>query len=180
MPRNYRSLKGLKIRPDWNKYTLFALSQLKRLRLEQATFFQQKWRAKSALRAYHGPSLREGYWERLFTRRLQGVVSMDYKYLARNDGSELASGRGAGAVTEENGVITEQQGQSGRLTLQRTPYMGMAFAPLERRLDTAIWRALFASSVAQARQMVVHGAVKVNGKKVRVIIAFGLRLTTLR
>ena len=45
------------------------------------------------------------------------------------------------------------------------PYMQMAFAPLERRLDTAIFRALFASSARQARQFVVHGAVKVNGKK---------------
>lgn len=41
----------------------------------------------------------------------------------------------------------------------------MTFHPLERRLDTAIWRALFASSVKQARQFVVHGGVKVNGKK---------------
>jgi ribosomal protein S4 len=42
----------------------------------------------------------------------------------------------------------------------------MAYYPLERRLDTAIFRALFASSVRQARQFVVHGLVKVNGKKV--------------
>lgn len=48
-----------------------------------------------------------------------------------------------------------------------TPYMQMAYYPLERRLDTAIFRAMFASSVRQARQFVVHGLVKVNGKKVR-------------
>lgn len=47
------------------------------------------------------------------------------------------------------------------------PYMQMTFAPLERRLDTALFRALFASSARQAKQFVVHGAVKVNGKKVR-------------
>jgi ribosomal protein S4 len=47
-----------------------------------------------------------------------------------------------------------------------TPYMGMTFYPQERRLDTAIFRALFASSARQARQFVVHGFVKVNGKKV--------------
>ena len=46
------------------------------------------------------------------------------------------------------------------------PYMHMTFAPLERRLDTAIFRAMFASSARQARQFVVHGLVKVNGKKV--------------
>ena len=42
----------------------------------------------------------------------------------------------------------------------------MVYAELERRLDTAIFRALFASSARQARQFVVHGYVKVNGKKV--------------
>ncbi|QIX01252.1 hypothetical protein AMS68_006769 [Peltaster fructicola] len=165
MPRNYRNLKRPKIRPDWNKYTLFNLSRLTRSTPGQLTFFQQKWRAKSALRGYHSPYVREGYWERMFDRRLPGVVPMDYRYLARFDGSELAAGRGAGLVTEQDGVITEQQGQTGKRKLPRTPYMSMAFFPLERRLDTAIWRALFASSTRQARQMVAHGSVKVNGKK---------------
>ena len=41
------------------------------------------------------------------------------------------------------------------------PYMAMTFAPLERRLDTAVFRAVFASSARPARQLVVHGAVKV-------------------
>ncbi|KAL2760243.1 hypothetical protein ACRALDRAFT_1073820 [Sodiomyces alcalophilus JCM 7366] len=48
-----------------------------------------------------------------------------------------------------------------------TPYMQMTFAPLERRLDIAIFRAMFASSTLQARQFCVHGAVKVNGKTMR-------------
>lgn len=47
-----------------------------------------------------------------------------------------------------------------------TPYMQMAFAPMERRLEVAMFRAMFASSPRQARQFCVHGAVKVNGKKV--------------
>jgi ribosomal protein S4 len=46
--------------------------------------------------------------------------------------------------------------------------MHMTYFPTERRLDTAVWRALFASSARQARQFVVHGFVKVNGKKVLV------------
>ena len=59
------------------------------------------------------------------------------------------------------------QGQAARgRTRAKTPYMHMAFHPLERRLDTAIFRAMFASSSKQARQFVVHGSVKVNGKKV--------------
>lgn len=80
---------------------------------------------------------------------------MDHKYLARNDGSEQAAGRGAGADV-----------QLKRRDPYPTPYMQMTYYPIERRLDTAIFRSLFASSVRQARQFVVHGLVKVNGKKV--------------
>jgi ribosomal protein S4 len=83
---------------------------------------------------------------------------MDHKYLARYDGSEQAAGRGMGADSEEK-----------TRTPPMTPYMQMTYYPLERRLDTAIFRALFASSVRQARQFVVHGLVKVNGKKVCVL-----------
>lgn len=52
------------------------------------------------------------------------------------------------------------------VSMGSTPYMNMTFAPQERRIDVAIFRALFASSVRQARQFVVHGAVKINGQKV--------------
>lgn len=81
---------------------------------------------------------------------------MDHKYLARYDGSEQAAGRGAGADKEGTPKAPPM-----------TPYMQMTYYPTERRLDTAIFRALFASSVRQARQFCVHGLVKVNGKKVQ-------------
>ena len=47
---------------------------------------------------------------------------------------------------------------------------------LERRLDNAVWRAGLASSRAQARQLVSHGPVLVNGHKVNIpsyLIAMG-------
>ena len=39
---------------------------------------------------------------------------------------------------------------------------------LERRLDNVIYRLGFGSSRAQARQLVLHGHIRVNGKKVNV------------
>jgi len=39
---------------------------------------------------------------------------------------------------------------------------------LERRLDSVLWRAGLASSRAQARQLVLHGHVRVSGKKVNI------------
>ena len=89
---------------------------------------------------------------------MASVVPMDHVYLAKHDGSEQAAGRGSGVDIEP----TMQP-----RPFPRTPYMNLVYAPTERRLDTAIFRALFASSTRQARQFVVHGAVRVNGKRVR-------------
>jgi ribosomal protein S4 len=91
----------------------------------------------------------------MFSRRLASVVPMNPQQLARDDGSIISAGRGSGL---------ESEGRT--ITPKRTPYTNMTFAPLERRLDVAIFRAMFASSTRQARQFVVHGAVTVNGKQV--------------
>ena len=42
------------------------------------------------------------------------------------------------------------------------------FALLERRLDNVVYRLRFAVSRSQARQVVLHGHVKVNGKRVNI------------
>ncbi|EQK99163.1 Ribosomal protein S4/S9 [Ophiocordyceps sinensis CO18] len=148
-----------------------------------ATFFQQKWRAKSKTRAYHGEHIPEKKWVRMFSRRLLSAVDLPPKYLAGFDGSEQAAGRGSGLTTNtvtaesfskvpkiftDNNFLSTRPNVNQFLSIpfgNMTPYMQMTFAPLERRLDTAVFRALFASSVRQARQFVIHGAVKVNGKK---------------
>jgi ribosomal protein S4 len=109
----------------------------------------------------------------MFDRRLPAVVPMDYKLLARTDGSEEAQGRGSGLNIKKK---KDDDDRSEReRPPQRTPYMHMTYFPTERRLDTAVWRALFASSARQARQFVVHGSVKVNGKKVVTLLC---RLST--
>lgn len=51
---------------------------------------------------------------------------------------------------------TKRKGDTGEYLLQL----------LERRLDNAVYRAGLADTRAQARQLVVHGHVQVNGKKV--------------
>lgn len=48
-----------------------------------------------------------------------------------------------------------------------TPLASQTYASLERRLDIAVFRALFASSARQARQMIVHGKVKVNSTQIK-------------
>lgn len=159
------------------------------------TFFQQKWAAKSMTRGYHGEHIPEKKWTRMFSRRMNAAVDMPPEYLAKHDGSEQGAGRGSGLTTntvKASNYSQEYGSQPKRLnpahfrmqfaghTVQTklltdgmkdkiTPVMQMVYAPLERRLDTAIFRSLFATSIRQARQMVVHGAVKVNGKKVSLV-----------
>ncbi|KAI1368629.1 hypothetical protein F5Y08DRAFT_295408 [Xylaria arbuscula] len=162
-PRRFHGLKRPKLRQSWNKYNLYNLATARDPKIATngaATFFQQKWTAKGLLRTYHGEHIVERKWERMFNRRLLSVVGMDTKYMAANDGSELAAGRGSGKDTPP----TWDKDEVGKRS--STPYMQMTFAPMERRLDIAVFRAMFASSARQARQFCVHGAVKVNGKVV--------------
>lgn len=160
-PRRYHGLKRPKLRQSWNKYNLYNIARMLNPKIGASdfeTFFQQKWRAKGMLRNYHGEHVVERKWVRMFDRRLLGVADMNTKYMAAHDGSELAAGRGSGKDVPPNwsdDIVPKK-------TL--TPYMQMTFAPMERRLDIAVFRAMFASSTRQARQFCVHGAVKVNGK----------------
>ncbi|ORY86774.1 hypothetical protein BCR37DRAFT_123560 [Protomyces lactucae-debilis] len=55
--------------------------------------------------------------------------------------------------------VAGEQAQDKR----RTPLASQTFASMEKRLDIALYRAMFASSARQAKQMVVHGKVRVNG-----------------
>lgn len=49
---------------------------------------------------------------------------------------------------------------------EETPFLLQTFAALEKRLDFAVFRAMFASSVRQARQFILQGNVYVNGIKI--------------
>lgn len=86
--------------------------------------------------------------------------------LAQDDGSNASAGRGSGLETTPAEELDLASANKKSRTPALTPFTQMTFAPLERRLDVAIFRALFASSARQARQFVVHGAVTVNGKQV--------------
>jgi ribosomal protein S4 len=130
--RSTKPLSKAKVRQSWSKYNLYNLSRIVAPPYKTKTFFQQKWSAKSMLRSYHSEQVREGQWERMFSRKLRSVVPMSPEYLARNDGSMESAGRGSGLEKERPPARPAA-----------IPYMQMAFAPLERRLDTAIFRALF-------------------------------------
>ena len=122
---------------SWNKYNLYALATKKIPSIQGRTVYQQKWTAKKETRAYHGDMLRERIFKQAFDPNLRAVTGR----LSLRDGDSRS-----------------------KFTQQNRPLASQTFAGLERRLDIAIFRSLFASSVHQARQMVVHGKVKVNSK----------------
>ena len=107
-----------RLRQTFSKYNLFNLSRSEPARTESKTFFQQKWAAKAETRNYHGETIREKQWTRMFQRGLRAVVPMDHDSLARHDGSEQAEGRGSGADIESSG--------SRRRPFPKIPFMNMA------------------------------------------------------
>ncbi|OZJ05487.1 hypothetical protein BZG36_01624 [Bifiguratus adelaidae] len=60
---------------------------------------------------------------------------------------------------------TQSGGSDASAGSKHPPVTSLTFASLERRLDFVVFRACFAPSINAARQLCVHGKVKVNGKK---------------
>lgn len=66
------------------------------------------------------------------------------------------------------GITERQSGNYYKLATKSNESTGFKFMQyLERRLDNVIYRAGFAITRPQARQIVSHGLVKVNGKKAK-------------
>ncbi|KAJ6256994.1 37S ribosomal protein S4-like [Drechslerella dactyloides] len=156
------SLKRPRPRQSWNKHNVYNLFRYRLPQTTGRTFFQQKFRAKQETRRWNGEYLTERKWNSMFRHTLRGVIRMSPAEMAAGDGSAAVAGRGSGVD-----VVPRRAGSGTRVDAHERPipFPQMTFAPLERRLDTAVYRALFASSVRQARSFCVHGKVSVNGKK---------------
>jgi ribosomal protein S4 len=50
------------------------------------------------------------------------------------------------------------------------PVASLMFSEVERRIDVFLFRCCFAHSVYEARRLVIHGDVLLNGKKVRSLV----------
>lgn len=140
MPRKAELLKSLtrgRIRASMNKYNLFNLYKKSKPDFRSMTLYQQKWLAKTETRAYHGEHLTESRWQTNFTPNLSSVAQLD-------------------------SIEKLERGEQ----IPKTPIQLQTFAVLEKRLDFALFRAMFASSIRQARQFILHGNVKVNGLKI--------------
>ena len=123
---------------SWNKYNMYNQTQVPSLKDTGADTISL---------------MRYGqYGERLVSKRIsrqyhgQGLAERVFKKQLYNPRFNVVAG-----------------GRPGRETL----IWGGLYHGVERRLDTVIFRSLFATSIQQARQLVLHGHVEVNGKRVR-------------
>ena len=127
------------IRMSWNKYNLYNISNARS-------------NARYQVDSDHSLRRKKLYAQQIASKRVtrkyhgQGLPERVFK-------SQLYS--------PKFNVVAGGEGEERKI-------WGGLYQGVERRLDTIIFRSLFATSIQQARQMVIHGHVQVNGKKVRV------------
>jgi len=123
------------------------------------TLFQQRWTAKALMRAYHGDFIPE----KTFKRWYLPATLPDVR--PRQQTKDKAS-----LLLDEFSGRTNQLERAERRKKEEdekglAPVGSLMMAEVERRIDVFIFRCCFASSVYEARRLVIHGHVLLNGKK---------------
>jgi ribosomal protein S4 len=138
------------------------------------TLFQQRWAAKKLLRAYHGDYINEKLFKRWYLPSNLPDVRPRKSLLAA-ESLLLNKWANRDDIVEKNRKLKEAEKK------QPLPPVGsLMFSEIERRIDVLIFRSCFAPSVYEARRLVVHGDVLLNGKKVRIILLVVLARNELK
>ena len=125
-----------------------------------ATLFQQRWKSKAAVRAYHGDYIPEKVFKRWYLPdSLPDVRPRRQVFSGDNLDLELYARRKLKEKKQEEEI--EEKGLA--------PVGSLMFSEVERRIDTVVFRSCFAHSIYEARRLIIHGDVMLNGKKVRLI-----------
>ncbi|KAE8269130.1 hypothetical protein A4X09_0g3208 [Tilletia walkeri] len=131
------------------------------------TMYQQRWRAKRFLRGYHGDWIPERRFKRWF-------LPVDLPKLASSSGTSGSSSTSATHLPSRAsqsgfGPRSQQQragAEDAASERSQMPTASLFMSEVERRLDVVVFRCCFARSAYEARNMIVHGKVKLNGQKV--------------
>jgi len=135
------------------------------------TLFQQRWKAKRLVRGYHGDGIGEKKFKRWYLPELiPDVRPKSSMGLAVRDIDALRMGN----RTKEARLL-ESAARAADEELASAPVGSLMFVEVEKRIDTIVFRACLATSVYQARHLVLCGRVKLNGKVVCAISVFFLR-----
>lgn len=131
---------------DSNLYNLYNISYgFKSLDTKfnktSSTLFQQRFKAKKLVRAYHGDYLQENLFRKWYIPQQLPIIN---KSANKQDG------------------LSKWNKQSNKPS-ESTPVTSLMFIELERRLDHLLFRSCMASSIYQARSFITQGHVKLNG-----------------
>lgn len=122
------------------------------------TIFQERWLSKSVVRAYHGDYIKERSFQRWY---LPDTIPDVRPLRAIKRGDDKASLEEYARRKSRSERTDEEIAQKGL-----PPVGSLMFGEVERRIDTLVFRACFAESIYEARRLVVHGDVMLNGIKV--------------
>jgi len=154
-------------RMSWSPHNLFNLwkrslgpkvSESKFERTSQ-TLFQQRWISKRLVRAYHGDHINE----KSFKRWYLPATLPDVRPRKTAPGDDTASLIKWAKRDSDADQVVKRRKQEAKVAL--APVGSLMFREVERRIDVFIFRSCFAHSVYEARRLVVHGNVKLNGKE---------------
>ncbi|THH16309.1 hypothetical protein EW146_g4312 [Bondarzewia mesenterica] len=155
-------------RMSWHRYNLYnlwrrSLGELAKetdFKRTQKTLFQQRWAAKALVRAYHGDFINEKAFKQWYLPSTLPDVR-PRRSAAGDDTLDISKWAKQDKTVEKERRKREEEAQHAELA----PVGSLMFAEVERRIDVFIFRACLAHSVYDARRMVVHGDVLLNGKK---------------
>ncbi|KAH7890416.1 hypothetical protein F5I97DRAFT_1799552 [Phlebopus sp. FC_14] len=124
-----------------------------------ASLPKQRWISKALVRAFHGDFINE----KIFKRWYLPPTIPDVRPKTRTSlGDTLALDDFAGRNEQiERNIKRQKEEQEKGLA----PVGSLMVSEVERRIDVFIFRCCFAHSVYDARRMVIHGHVLLNGRK---------------
>ncbi|KAG8854708.1 mitochondrial 37S ribosomal protein nam9 [Tulasnella sp. 330] len=148
-------------------------SNITRFQASSHPLFKQRWQSKKLLRAYHCDYLPEKkfvrWWlpERLpdpMARKARGSKEAVEEGKVTPNAKKSSAAQWARNGTTSN-ATRGKEGSPTEGKAHLAPITSLMFAELERRIDVVVFRCCFAHSIHAARQLVVHGKVKLNGLK---------------
>ena len=122
----------------------------------------RRWTAKALLRGYHGDFINEKIFKRWYLPETLPDVRPSEALKKVEPAVDLDKWATKDLVAQKTERRLEEEKRKGL-----APVGSLMFAEVERRIDVVIHRACLAHSVYEARRMVIHGSVLLNGKKVR-------------
>ncbi|TFK24127.1 alpha-L RNA-binding motif-containing protein [Coprinopsis marcescibilis] len=122
------------------------------------TLFQQRWKSKALVRAYHGDFIPEKIFKRWYLPETLPDVRPKRSTAPSSD--DQAALQDFARRKQREKTFEEEMERKGM-----APVGSLMLSEVERRIDVVVFRSCFTHSVYEARRLVIHGDVLLNGKK---------------